>query len=60
MYQRKGVEAMKKIVLLCAAGMSGSLLVTKMHQAAKEACFLLLITPGGTDYEQEYRVKKVS
>lgn len=28
---------MRKIVLLCAAGMSTSLLVTKMREAAKEA-----------------------
>jgi len=39
MCQCKGVEAMKKIVLLCAAGMSTSLLVTKMRKAAEEAGF---------------------
>ena len=33
---RKGVMTMKTILLVCSAGMSTSLLVTKMEAAAKE------------------------
>jgi len=35
-YISKGVFIMKKILLVCAAGMSTSLLVNKMNNAAKE------------------------
>ena len=34
---RKGVMTMKTILLVCSAGMSTSLLVTKMEGAAKDA-----------------------
>jgi len=35
--RRKGVKNMKSILLICSAGMSTSLLVTKMEKAAQEA-----------------------